>query len=125
MNRPLDIAFAVDSSTTINSNNWNQIILFIKGIVSKFEISEWQYSARFGFISYSEKAAIYKTFSAFQGAQLNKASVTAAIDGLPRQDGEERRIDVALNLAGSGMFTDAAGIRPWAFKACSSTFLFF
>lgn len=116
LNKPLDIAFAVDSSTGIQTNNWNQILLFIKGIISKFQIAQWQYSARFGFITFSERAAIYKTFNAFQGAELNQASVFRAVDGLPRQDGEELRIDQAFNVAGSGMFTQAAGIRPWALK---------
>lgn len=92
------------------------MILFIKGIIGGFEISQRQSSTRFGFITFAEKAAIYKTFSAFQGAQLNKESILRAVDGLPRQAGIQRRIDGALNLAGSGMFTSAAGVRPWSLK---------
>ncbi|XP_031572994.1 collagen alpha-6(VI) chain-like [Actinia tenebrosa] len=111
--RPLDIAFAVDSSSDITEPNWRLMLSFVKGIIQGINtISPERTGTRIAYITYSSNAATYKAFNAFQGEQLNQQNVMGAIDRMPRQPGTIRQIERVLDLANNEVFTTAAGARP-------------
>jgi len=112
----LDVALVVDSSSDISDNYWQRIVLFLKGVVGGInQVSSDPHSNRFGLVSYASKPTVVFRFNTLQGKQLTTEGVLGQLDNIPRGSGD-RRIDLALTMAGNDLFSEQGGQRPWATK---------
>lgn len=113
----LDVAILVDSSDDISAPNWANIIQFIKTFIGRFpNVDSTPQGTRFGLISYATSPAIHFNFKRLSGANINTKQFVALVDTTPRQNGNKRRIDRALELAETGLFTPSGGARDGAKK---------
>lgn len=89
----------------------------MKTIADQFPVSEE--GARIGVISFDETPRVGLAFNTLSGPQLNNYEVQRLIDGVIYSNGPTR-IDRALKLANSYLFTSEGGARKdslkvWAF----------
>jgi len=107
----MDIAFAVDSSTSIPDNNWQQILAFMTSFVNTIpKVTPDLDGTRFGIVSYATNAKVHFNFK----PAMYKKDVLDQIARTPRQDGDVRRIDRALELVETDLFSGKGGARPGA-----------
>ena len=102
----LDIGFLVDSSQSIR-NDYDKEKLFVERIVSKFNISEAGTHA--GVIVFSAKDFVNVAIKF--NDHLSSTSFKKALDNLPYH-GYTTRLDLALRLAHTDLFTLKSGARP-------------
>jgi hypothetical protein len=108
----LDVAIAIDSAQAITQNNWNQMIKFVTSFVNRFpNISPNPDGTRFSVISYAAKPAVHFNFKTLQKAQLNAKRVVQMIQRTPRQAGTERRMDAAMQMVETDLFSSKGGAR--------------
>lgn len=119
----MDIAIAVDSSKDISNVNWRNILNFVASFVGRFpKVSSAPDGTRFGVVSYATKARVYFDFK----TAMDEKEVTTKIAQTPRQAGNVRRLDIALRLIESDLFSSVGGSRPgaqrvWFTKCCLSS----
>lgn len=98
--RPVDWAYVVDSSDSVDWNSWQRYIL--ENAQRYFKVTDDRY--RVGLITYGDGARIAFPFNAAEGwAEL--------INRTPQQGGSARRIDQALQLARDELFIPRLGAR--------------
>lgn len=85
----------------------------MKTIADQFPVSEA--GARIGVISFDETPRVGLSFNALSGPQLNNYEVQRLIDGVIYGNGTTR-IDRALKLANSYLFTAEGGARKDSLK---------
>ena len=102
---PVDWAYVVDSSDSVDWNTWRRYIL--ENAQRYFKVSDTRY--RVGLITYSDGARIAFPFNTAQRWDL-------MIDRTPQQGGTGRRVDLALQRARDELFTPRLGTRPDARK---------
>jgi len=107
----LDIGFIVDASNTVQ---WNQIQAFIKFIAGSFDLSSRGTHA--GVITFSDSANMAVAFNALQGNGYTLEAFNGLVDAIGHMRGEERRIDLALEMAAQQLFTKQNGARDDARK---------
>lgn len=114
---PLDIALAVDSSPDISTQNWGFITTYVRNLINAVgNVSPEAGGTRFGMISYAAQPNVVFRFNTLAGNKLNAKEVTALAAKAPRQPGTTRRIDFAINSAGTDLFSAKGGTRPNAKK---------
>ena len=120
-NYPVDIAFLIGSSRTTTQAHWRTTLDFVKSIADRFPVSEW--GARMALISFDTSPRVEFSFRELTGPQLNNYEVRRLIDRAKYKNGPTR-IDRALKLANTYLFTQAGGSRRNAMKVgtCSVYF---
>lgn len=103
------MAIAVDSAEDITPSNWNKMLAFVNNFVNRFpNVSPRLDGTRFGVVSYAAKPAVHFNFKAINA---NKNSVIQRIQRTPRQTGKERRMDDAMKLVETDLFSSKGGAR--------------
>lgn len=98
--RPVDWAYVVDSSDSVDWNSWRRYIL--ENAQRYFKVTDDRY--RVGLITYGDGARIAFPFNA-------AGSWAELINRTPQQGGSERRVDRALQLARDELFSSRLGAR--------------
>jgi len=98
--RPVDWAYVVDSSDSVDWNSWRRYVS--ANAQRYFKVSDERY--RVGLITYSDGARIAFPFNTAERWDL-------LIDRTPQQGGSGRRIDLALQRARDELFTPRLGAR--------------
>ena len=101
---PVDVAFIMDASGSIGDANFQVEKDFVKEVVYAFGVSESGSHA--GVITYSDDADLNIRFDEYKRLE----SFNGAVDNLPYSKGRTR-IDKALQLASSQLFSVGAGMR--------------
>lgn len=110
--KPMDIAFAVDSSDDISSQNWQYIIQFLQAMVDGIgNVNPFSTGTRFGLVSYANAPVVGFKFNTLSGSKINAVEVKKLIGMAPRQQGNERRMDLAIQTVVKDLFSDAGGSR--------------
>ncbi|XP_022806051.1 uncharacterized protein LOC111343164 [Stylophora pistillata] len=112
-NYPVDIAFLIGSSRTTTQAHWRTTLDFVKSIADRFPVSEW--GTRMALISFDTSPRVEFSFRELTGPQLNNYEVRRLIDRAEYKNGPTR-IDRALKLANTYLFTQAGGSRRNAMK---------
>ena len=119
---PVDIAFLIGSSPSTTSDQWKSTLDFVKSIADQFPVSDR--GARIGVISFDTKPKVAFDFNSLSGSQLNNYEVGRLIDRVSYGKGPTR-IDSALKLANTYLFTPEGGARRNSMKVLTSPCLFF
>ena len=90
---------------------------FVNTLVDDFAVHPW--GTHVGVISFDETARVAFPFNALKGYRMNAHEVKRLISQTPHRQGDTR-IDHALQLASSYLFTSVAGARPDALKVTVS-----
>lgn len=100
-----------------------QLSAFISSIVDGLDVSPS--GAHVGIITYGSNATILIPFNKLEGSQLNKDEVKRLVDTAKPIAGSPR-IDKALQLADTKLFTTESGARPGVTKViiCANFHLF-
>ena len=109
----MDIAFLIGSSSTTTDEQWKSTLDFVKSIADQFPVSD--IGARIGVISFDTTPRVGFAFDALSGPQLNNFEVRRLIDSVPYGNGPTR-IDRALKLASTFLFTPEGGARKNSMK---------
>ena len=110
---PVDIAFLIGSSPSTTQDQWKATLDFVKSIADQFPVS--QRGARIGVISFDTTPRIGFAFNALTGPQLNNYEVRRLIDRVTYNN-KPTRIDKALKLANTYLFTPQGGARKDSLK---------
>ena len=97
----------MDASGSLYYDNYKKEKEFVKQVIDQQSIGRRQ--TRVSVMSYSTTATIHVRFDQY----FDKASLRRAVDDIPYES-LMTRIDRALALAKSKMFTEANGARPYA-----------
>lgn len=122
----LDVGIVLDSSEDVAPEDWNRLKDFTKEFVKRFpNVSPAPDGTRFGVISYATRPAVHFNFRALSGNRLNPTEVQALVDQVPRPPGSKRRIDSALQLAETDLFSPKGGARKGAKRVNLSDYVLF
>ena len=100
-----DLAFVVDTSGSINEENFKKQKDFVKALASSFDPSSTEH--QLGLISYSTNAQMEVSFK----NKTNRKQFEEAVDRVLHIKGRTR-LDKALKLASAQLFTASGGTRP-------------
>ena len=104
-----DVAFLVDSSSSIGLQNWARMMQFLKNIVKVFNVGPDK--THIAFVSFSTSVVLEFKFDRLKGSQITEAGYYSLIDKI-RYQGGATNIDEALILAEQQVFIRRAGMRP-------------
>ena len=107
--RPIDIAFAVDTSDSITEQNFNQVKEFLATVVLEHDVGE--NFAHFALIQFSTNARTVFGFDSLTGDNITADNVNTLIRRDLQFDKGETYIDRALIMARDVVFTAARGAR--------------
>lgn len=102
----MDVAFLMDASGSVGAANFEKQKEFIKAIAGTLGLKSGL--ARAGSLVYSDMATVQQSFDGSNGTH----SVIEAVDHIPYY-GRTTRIDRALSLANTDLFSDAGGVRSY------------
>ena len=111
---PIDLGFLMDASGSLY-DNYDREKDFVNQVIDKQKLGSDK--TRISVMSYSKNAKVHIKFDQF----FDKTSLKAAVKKIPHES-LNTRIDRALALAKSEMFTQASGARPYSRRV---TFLYF
>ena len=106
---PIDLGFLIDASGSIGVSGFKKIRDFVKRIIDAFEISEA--GTHVAAIWYSDDAEVAFNFTSLQGDNITRDEVFKLVEGISVTKGKTR-IDKALRLAHSDMFSVKGGSQP-------------
>lgn len=112
---PIDLAFLVDASASIGPKNFLKIKDFVKKIVDAFKVGP--NDTHVAAIWYSDDAHVAFDFNALKGDNITKENVFKLVDRMTETSGKTR-IDKALRLAASDLFSVKGGTRLGRPKVC-------
>lgn len=104
----LDLAFIVDTSDSINANDFDQVKQFMTETIGRMEIGPT--GNHIAAISFGNTAEIFMRFDTVTGANLTRRNLINRFANFPKNGGLTR-IDLALLLAETDVFTAANGMR--------------
>lgn len=102
----MDVAFLVDASGSVGAANFAKQKEFIKAVARTFNLRGGL--ARAGSLVYSDMATVQQSFNNCNGTH----SVMEAMDHIPYY-GRTTRIDRALSLANTELFSATGGVRSY------------
>lgn len=102
---PTDIGFILDSSSSVNDDNFIKQKEFVKNIIKQFPVGMDQTQA--GIIKYGDKAETGINFFEF----FTKVDLFNAIDSLEHSKDSSSRLDLALKMARDELFDASRGAR--------------
>ncbi|XP_028394545.1 uncharacterized protein LOC114518753 [Dendronephthya gigantea] len=104
----LDLAFIVDTSNSINAQDFDLVKQFMTDSLSKMDISpDGNHIAG---ISFGNTANLFMRFNTITGSNLNRRNLINEFNNFPKNGGVTR-IDLALLRAEIDVFTAANGMR--------------
>lgn len=106
---PIDLGFLIDASNSIGIENFGKIQDFVKKIIGAFQVGPS--GTHVAAIWYSDDAEVAFDFNALKGDNITKENVFKLVDKISVTEGRTR-IDKALKLANTDMFSLKAGMRP-------------
>ncbi|KAK7487970.1 hypothetical protein BaRGS_00020715 [Batillaria attramentaria] len=104
-NKPLDIAFILDSSGSINDGNFQTSLDFVADVVRKMSVPDY---VRVAALIFEDMATIEFNFNTH--AHSSKSQILSAITSIVRSSGGTAT-NVALDLARTTLFSSAHGAR--------------
>jgi len=113
--RPLDVGIILDQTLALEADDWRAVLDFLKRIVNGLDVSAKPDGARVGIMRYTSTPSISLYFNTIRDENLTPSTVNTFIDRITQIQGE-RRIDLALPLAATALFTRRGGSRPNAKK---------
>lgn len=113
--RPLDVGIILDQTLALGADDWRAVLDFLKRIVNGLDVSAKPDGARVGIMRYRSTPSISLYFNTIRDENLTPSTVNNFIDRITQIQGE-RRIDLALPLAATALFTRRGGSRPNAKK---------
>ena len=114
----LDLGFLIDASGSLYNDNYNREKDFVNQMIDKQTIGGEK--TRISVMSYSKNATVHIKFTDF----FDKSQLKAAVKNIPYES-LNTRIDKALALAKSEMFTEANGARPYARRVITFDLILF
>ena len=102
---PTDIGFILDSSSSVNDDNFIKQKEFVKNIIKQFPVGIDQTQA--GIIKYGDNAETGINFFEF----FTKVDLFNAIDSLEHSKDSSSRLDLALKMARDELFDASRGAR--------------
>ena len=105
-----DIAFVVDTSGGISEEDFKKQVKFVKALASSFDPTYTKH--QLGLISYGRNAKMEVSFK----DKVDREEFEKAVDRMPHTKSRPR-LDKALKLASSKLFTAKGGIRSGKKKA--------
>lgn len=105
---PVDLGFLIDASGSIGPKNFQKILQFVSKIVDAFAVGPE--GTHVGVIYYADNASLHFDFNKFKGAELTGENVIKEIEKIQATDGMTR-IDLALELAHTSLFSAQGGVR--------------
>ncbi|KAL9966798.1 hypothetical protein ACROYT_G024919 [Oculina patagonica] len=102
----MDVAFLVDASGSVGTTNFDKQKEFVKAVASTLKLRSGL--ARAGSLVYSDMATVQQSFNGCNGSH----SVMEAVDHIPYY-GRTTRIDRALSLANTELFSATGGVRSY------------
>jgi len=112
-NKELDLAFLVDSSSSINKKWFGVMKSFLKEIINRYVVGPD--STHVSVVSFSTFPNIELTFNSLSGGEWTQTSVNSFINKMPHRGGLTF-IDRVLQTADHEVFTEENGMRPEATK---------
>lgn len=106
---PIDVAFLLDASGSVGTADFEKQKAFVKAAAGTLALESGMANA--GSVVYSDVATVQQSFESCNGSK----SVMQAIDRMPYY-GRTTRIDRALSVANTAMFSDKGGCRPYVAK---------
>ena len=97
----------MDASGSLYYDNYDREKQFVNQVIDRQMVGNQ--NTRISVMSYSKNAKVHIRFDQY----FNKTQLTAAVKNIPYES-LNTRIDKALALAKSEMFTEANGARPYA-----------
>lgn len=113
--RPLDVGIIIDQTLTLGTDDWASLLGFLKTVVNGLGVSASPNGTRVGLIRFASKPTTALYFNTIRDKYLRAGTVNKYIDRITQVQGE-RRIDLALHSAATGLFTAKEGSRPNAKK---------
>ena len=113
--RPLDVGIILDQTLALGADDWRAVLDFLKRIVNGLDVSAKPDGARVGILRYTSTPSISLYFNTIRDENLTPYTVNNFIDRITQIQGE-RRIDLAVPLAATALFTARGGSRPNAKK---------
>jgi hypothetical protein len=104
----LDLAFLVDTSNSINANDSVAVKQFMIETIGRMEIGPT--GNHIAAISFGNTAEVFMHFNTVTGANLNRSNLINQFANFPKNGGLTR-IDLALLLAETDVFTASNGMR--------------
>lgn len=112
----VDIGFVVESSDNVSPEMWRNFKDIVKKTVDRYQVAPR--SANIGMISYGNKSFEVFNFNTLPDETMNNYEVKRLVDKATLQRGTPR-LDRALKLAYTSLFTEEKGMRRWVPKVCS------
>lgn len=104
----MDLAFLIDASGSLR-DSFHTIQKFVKKVINAYKIGpDYTHVAA---ISYSDDARVAFDFNTLKGKDLTKENVNKMVDNINATDGKTR-IDLALRLAATEIYSAKGGQRP-------------
>ena len=104
----MDLAFLIDASGSL-INSFKEIQKFVKKVVNAYKIGPD--ATHVAAISYSDDASVAFDFNTLKGKDLTKENVNKLVDNINATKGKTR-IDLALRLAATEIYSEKGGQRP-------------
>lgn len=126
----MDLGIILDQTLALGADDWRSVLDFLKRIVNGLDVSAKPDGARVGILRYTSTPSISLYFNTIRDENLTPYTVNNFIDRITQIQGE-RRIDLAVPLAATVLFTERGGSRPNAKKvgrpltAITSMFTFY
>ena len=93
---------------------------FIKFVAGSFDIA--QHGTHVGLVTYGDNPNLAIAFNTLKGAGYNKVAFDRLVDAVQQQRDAGRRIDQALQMALTQLFTQQSGARADARKVSENVF---
>lgn len=103
---PMDLGLLVDSSSAVD---WTKMQGLLKGYVGTRNISPD--GDHVGIVTFASSSSVDLSFPKSSSPDYTKGRIWQAIDELKQQGGNDRRIDLGLEIVSSGLFGPHAGAR--------------
>lgn len=105
----------MDSSSDLPTNDWTSLKDFTKEFVKRFpKISPEPDGTRIGLITFANEPTVQFNFRTLAGSQLNPTGVQQLVDKAPRGQGTKRKMEKAIKLAETDLFSPKGGARKGA-----------
>ena len=108
---PVDVAVILDTSSYFGSENFAQLKLFVKNLLSYFELTTSGLAGAIGFIPYSDEVNERRVINFRYSTSTERLS--QKFDRLRFDGAWGTRLDLALKYAREKLFTNYKGSRAW------------
>ena len=101
----MDVAFAVENSDAIKSNDFNDVKTFVKQLIRRISSSE--NIVHFSLLEYGDNATVLTDFRKYR----DQLFLENLIDNMAKRVDSQRRVDIALETTKEKIFSLKGGMR--------------